>query len=76
MKRALALTVVASIWALGLAYMLAQVRPRSWAAVGLAWGGLTAVTTAISFAMRNAKMAAIFSAIGLVFCAAYAFLRI
>jgi hypothetical protein len=69
------LVVVSAIWLLGLGYLLAEVRPRSWAAIAISWGTLAAITTVFCFVMRNPRMAAIFSAIGLVFCSIYGLLR-
>ncbi len=70
------LGLVATVWLLGLGYLLAEVRPRSWAVLVLVWGALTLISTALCLTMKNARMAAIFSAIGLVFVAIYGALQL
>ena len=68
------LVFVAMLWLLGLGYLIGEVRPRSWDVLAVAWGCLTAGTFAVSLAMRNPRLAAIFSLIGAVFCAIYGLL--
>ena len=65
---------VAVLWLLGLGYLLAQVRPREWLDLLAGWGCLAALTWAACFAMRNARMAVVFSLLGLLFCAIYGLL--
>ena len=70
------LAFVAIVWLLGLGYFLVEVRPRDWGSLSMGWLALTGVTAAFCFAMRNLRMAAIFSAIGLGFVAIYGLLAL
>ena len=65
---------VSIAWLLGLGYLLGEVRPRSWMELLFGWGAITAITGAAGLAMRNARMAGIFSLLGLLFCAIYGLL--
>jgi hypothetical protein len=70
------LAFVSILWILGLGYLLAEMRPRSWYALLVAWASLSALTWVFCLAMRNQRMAAIFSGIGLGFCAIYGLLAL
>ena len=70
------LAFISVVWLLGLGYLLAEVRPSTWLALFFVWLSLAAITWAVCFAMRNTRMAAIFSSLGLVFCAIYGLLQL